>query len=557
MPNYFKSGRDLLSPPMDDRSNFRSKGKHIAGLSNENCNRFFWIATFLLWCSQMTMFYQTRQAFAGSSEVNVVPSSEISSAIEKLRILAKEMESSQVQGFKKVPRNMLNTYTQSSAQKSIESLGNSEQNLSLETDGSLNLASRNLKDNPSNDILFDSSEFINFDSQLKEFIYVYDLPSQYNTDLASSPIRWWSTQYEGEYELYDMIVRRNQSRTMDPEKATLFYVPFFSARYMLLDMKQDGPEEIRSAVQVTSKKWVGILTDIRSKYPYFNRSNGRDHFSTNTIDHGRCQSLLYCDPKLYGEMFFLQLNGDKMVRSTHAFTTRGLQALGYNYGLPLNPNFPDIACYQSDRDILMPPIPTLSQIQKPNATERKITALFRFSKGQHHGVPIPYFNHFIRKELLELYEGKNIPDWSLEEKSEWSSRFDWQNSKFCICPPGHSQWTSRPVKSIIGGCIPVNFYRDHDQPWQDEIEHSRFSLNVDADRLDSLKEVIDKVLATPGQLQTMQSELERVQGAFLWGPEPTNGARAFLMRALRRRAAKILKSTAVRLLKEEKPVFKL
>lgn len=51
---------------------------------------------------------------------------------------------------------------------------------------------------------------------------------------------------------------------------------------------------------------------------------------------------------------------------------------------------------------MIPPMTTITAVTKPGESDRPITALFRFSPGQHHNVPIPHFNHFIRKELLEV-----------------------------------------------------------------------------------------------------------------------------------------------------------
>ena len=92
--------------------------------------------------------------------------------------------------------------------------------------------------------------------------------------------------------------------------------------------------------------WREILTRIRTDFPFFNRSNGADHFSVLTMDHGRCSSLTFLPPALYGEMFFLQINGDKLVRSNDIGNYRNLQVSptffgsnyeargGYDEGLP-------------------------------------------------------------------------------------------------------------------------------------------------------------------------------------------------------------------------------
>ena len=71
--------------------------------------------------------------------------------------------------------------------------------------------------------------------------------------------------------------------------------------------------------------WIEILHQVRHVYPFFNRTNGRDHFSILTLDHGRCHSLTFVHPSLVGDMFFVTYNGDIMVRSSHMNKERNLQ----------------------------------------------------------------------------------------------------------------------------------------------------------------------------------------------------------------------------------------
>ncbi|CAI5532042.1 unnamed protein product, partial [Closterium sp. Naga37s-1] len=216
--------------------------------------------------------------------------------------------------------------------------------------------------------------------------------------------------------------------------------------------------------------WTEILTTVRRNYPFFNRTNGRDHFSILTLDHGRCHSLTFVDPGLVGEMFFVTYNGDKLVRSVHASKERNMQAITYNYKLPVDPSLPDIPCYLPDRDIVVPVLVSKGlPLVAPWEGERDRTVLFRFGAGQHHGVPIWHHGHQIRKELLELYTHAGYEGWDFAEKGEGETDPDWRRAVFCICPPGHSQWTSRPFKALISGCIPVTFFRGHHNPCQDEL----------------------------------------------------------------------------------------
>ncbi|CAI5964621.1 unnamed protein product [Closterium sp. NIES-64] len=316
----------------------------------------------------------------------------------------------------------------------------------------------------------------------------------------------------------ELLIASNAVRTVDPYEASLFFVPFFSARLTLYHFK-DWENNMRGAVEEASKVWTEILTTVRRNYPFFNRTNGRDHFSILTLDHGRCHSLTFVDPGLVGEMFFVTYNGDKLVRSVHASKERNMQAITYNYKIPVDPSLPDIPCYLPDRDIVVPVLVAKGlPLVAPWEGERDRAVLFRFGAGQHHGVPIWHHGHQIRKELLELYTHAGYEGWDFAEKGEGDTDPDWRRAVFCICPPGHSQWTSRPFKALISGCIPVTFFREHDNPWQDELEYSSFSINIDPDNIWQLKERIDAVRNQPELLQRMQKNVVGVQvGVLGWG----------------------------------------
>ncbi|CAI5496716.1 unnamed protein product [Closterium sp. Naga37s-1] len=287
---------------------------------------------------------------------------------------------------------------------------------------------------------------------------------------------------------------------------------------------------MHTSVGEVSKAWHDILTMIRRDFPFFNRTNGRDHFSTSTFDQGRCHALTWVNPDLYGEMFFVMLNGDRLARTIHASVERNLQVrqeklqvregmlqvregklyvwqeklqvregklqvwerklqiIGYTYNSPVQPQFPDIPCYMPDRDIVVPAfigdqIPMVS----PFSGNRPIQAIFRFSAQQGHRAPLMHHGHDLRPELLAMYQKQRVKGWSFAAKGENQTNKEWQYSVFCICPSGHSQWTSRPFKALISGCIPVTFFRDHDNPWGDEVDYSAFSINIDPDDIASLR----------------------------------------------------------------------
>ncbi|CAI5511670.1 unnamed protein product [Closterium sp. Naga37s-1] len=364
---------------------------------------------------------------------------------------------------------------------------------------------------------------------------------------------------------------------------------------------------MHTSVGEVSKAWHDILTMIRHDFPYFNRTNGRDHFSTSTFDQGRCHALTWVSPDLYGEMFFVMLNGDRLARTIHASVERNLQIIGYNYNSPVQPQFPDIPCYMPDRDIVVPAfIGDQMPIVSPFTGNRPIQAIFRFSAQQGHRAPLMHHGHDLRPELLSMYQKQRIKGWSLAAKGEnqtnkehplWSRLKDvpeaahpgvelrsqggesdeqgvavqrllhlpvrplpvdqpplqasqslkgenatnkeWQLGVFCICPPGHSWWTSSPFKALISGCIPVTFFRDHDNPWGDEVDYSAFSINIDPDDIASLRYRLETA-----PVEQLQRGVEKMQYMFKWSRTHTWGAEYELLKRLRQRG-KQLSSTAL------------
>eukprot|EP00897_Mesotaenium_endlicherianum_P003668 jgi/Mesen1/3329/ME000191S02469 len=227
----------------------------------------------------------------------------------------------------------------------------------------------------------------------RRFIYVYDLGTEFTEDVLRARPAWYSTQYDAERHLAALLATGEAVRTVNPERASLFFVPAYGA-WLLNTVYQDSENNMREAIEVTSKAWGTLLGRVRREFPYFNRTNGRDHFGILSMDHGRCTALTFLHPRAYGEMFFLTLNGDKWVRSTHANERRGFQAVTYNYGVPPVAGVPDIPCYLPDRDIVLPPAVKMALVS-PFDHYRETIMLFRFAPGQHHGVPISHHGHQI------------------------------------------------------------------------------------------------------------------------------------------------------------------
>lgn len=73
--------------------------------------------------------------------------------------------------------------------------------------------------------------------KLQRFVYVYDLGPEYTTDILALKPLYYDIQYNGDKYLTEALMESDTIRTMDPDNATLFYVPFYAARYTLFRHK--------------------------------------------------------------------------------------------------------------------------------------------------------------------------------------------------------------------------------------------------------------------------------------------------------------------------------
>lgn len=81
----------------------------------------------------------------------------------------------------------------------------------------------------------------------------------------------------------------------------------------------------QDAIHAASRLFEGsVMKRVRTFFPWFNRTEGRDHFTVIAADHGRCSLLPFVsDPSVYGNMFFLQVNRHCAVK--HSYSSTALQ----------------------------------------------------------------------------------------------------------------------------------------------------------------------------------------------------------------------------------------
>lgn len=379
----------------------------------------------------------------------------------------------------------------------------------------------------------------------KHFIYVYDLPRSCHRDIFDSKKDKSSEEYYlTEKFIHSFLERNNVFRTTEPERAALFFIPLYIAQFLSSNcgsMVNGNPlEECKHGLEKTGTLVEKTLLIVQNSYQFWNQSGGKDHFLVLTSDNGRCSALPFVNPKILGSMFFLQLSGDQRLRSV----TQTEKYLSNSNEDRKKENLPDIPCFEPNIDIVIPPFLS-SPLISPKGTIRPITLLGRLkpnkvTEDKEPGFPTPHDGVFVHKKLMEIFQNLQPPGWDIMEVNDLTIS-DSSEAIICVCLPGSfSQWTSCLTHAILGGCIPLTFFRYFEKPWQNQLDYRAFSVNLDPDSVEKTPEIIEKLVKNSEKLEKMQEALTQVQPFFLYDEKIAHGAQIQVVNELRRKAQFLL-----------------
>lgn len=116
-------------------------------------------------------------------------------------------------------------------------------------------------------------------------MYVYDLPSKYNTDWLENP-RCSKHLFASEVAIHRAL-ESSDVRTHDPWEADFFFVPVYvSCNFSTVN----GFPAIGHARALISS----AIDHISSQLPFWNRSLGSDHVFVASHDYGACFHAMVC-----------------------------------------------------------------------------------------------------------------------------------------------------------------------------------------------------------------------------------------------------------------------
>ncbi|KAJ4767213.1 Exostosin family protein [Rhynchospora pubera] len=313
--------------------------------------------------------------------------------------------------------------------------------------------------------LTESLQFSTSSSSPVKF-YIYELPSRFNKDWLSNP-RCSTHLFAAEVAIHEALLTY-RGRVIDPNEADFFFVPV----YVSCNFSTTNGFPSLGHAKPLIKEAINLIS---SKFPFWNRSRGRDHIFVASHDFGACfhpmEEVAIADgiPEFLKETMLLQTFG---VKRKHV-------------------------CQEAEHAVIPPyVVPEVSKEQPdPAAARRDIFAFFRGKMEVHpKNISGRFYSKKVRTKILKQYG--NNPKFYLKRKRLDGYRSEIARSVFCLCPLGWAPWSPRLVESVELGCIPVIIADGIRLPFQSTMKWDEISLTVAEHEVDKLESVLDLVVKT-------------------------------------------------------------
>uniref|UniRef100_A0A803QBD7 Exostosin GT47 domain-containing protein n=1 Tax=Cannabis sativa TaxID=3483 RepID=A0A803QBD7_CANSA len=258
---------------------------------------------------------------------------------------------------------------------------------------------------------------------------------------------------EGQF-MDEIESEKSPFRATNIEEAHTFFLPL-----SVSNIVQFIYNPIRSKADYNRDRLFRVVNDyvevVTNKYPYWNRSNGADHFMVSC--HDWAPEISHEKPKLF--QYFIRV-------LCNANISEG---------------------FQPKRDVSLPEINLRSTLSPPDLGQvpqnRTILAFF---VGRLHG--------YIRKILFQEWKDKDN-DIQVHEKLQRGQNYTklMGKSKYCLCPSGYEVASPRVVEAINAGCVPVIICDSYSLPFSDVLDWSKFTIQIRPSKIPKLKSILSAI----------------------------------------------------------------
>ncbi|KAF3668343.1 putative glycosyltransferase [Capsicum annuum] len=265
----------------------------------------------------------------------------------------------------------------------------------------------------------------------------------------------------------------NNFRTRDPHSAHVYFMPF-SVTWMVKFLYVPLSYDIEPLKEFVSD-YVRLIS---TKYPFWNRSHGADHFMLSCHDWAPVASK----------------GNDLLYNTSVRVLCNANTSEGFNPQKDVS--LPEIYLYNG---VVSP------KLQSPPPANISRPYLGFFAGGLHGHVRKTLFDHWKGRDSdLRVYE-------YLPKDMDYPSEM--LRSKFCLCPSGYEVASPRVVEAMYAECVPVMLSDHYVFPFSDVLNWEAFSVQVNISDIPRLKEILvavpeDKYMKLKEGLRAVRKHFE-------------------------------------------------
>ncbi|KAL4856557.1 putative glycosyltransferase [Chlorella vulgaris] len=265
-----------------------------------------------------------------------------------------------------------------------------------------------------------------------------------------------------------------------------------------------------------------LLDHVRTNWPYWNRTSGRDHFIWTPADRGACG---------------MNASLSQLIRVTHF----GMHFTPNNFDSHFGRQFghPDYGCHHPLKDVVALAydprmISFLADSSLLNKTldeqlQAKKRLFFFAGDVRPHDLSYGGSTRVLLEALINEWKDEDL-SWTQGGVPNYLLAF--QETKFCLAPYGHG-FGMRLQQSILGGCVPVIIQEHVFQPYEDLLPYETFSLRLSNADLPKLREILRGV--SNAHYKQLLAGVFRFRHAFHWDEDRGSQAFDYTIASLRRR----------------------